>query len=184
MIELTMPPFLPQFAEGEAWRRLHPTKEGRRRWRFVTLESVRVGVGGLMEWFDTIADLQADHGASEVMFCDASGKAWMRFDPFGIWISPGYAWNGCTPKRWVWPFGWVGTPDWPSTILASLVHDALYQFHATADFHLTRRQVDGLFRHIIEASGAPGIACTYWSAVRACGRWRGQVRANEYSRVL
>jgi hypothetical protein len=158
---------LPLFSEGSEYRQLHPTKEGRRRWRFVTLRPVRLRVDGIT--------------STPIHYHDAHGKVWARHDRFGLLVEPGYSWNGCTPKRWVWPFGWIGTPDFPATILASLCHDVGYQFARTAHFPLTRHQVDGLFFHTIAMAGDEELARIYHAAVRQFGSWGSRPKNGEYS---
>jgi hypothetical protein len=81
-------------------------------------------------------------------FCDGSGRVWAKIEDGILYISKGYAWNGCSPKRKVLGV-WLGTPDHPSNVHASLVHDVLFQFSATKHFYLTFEQVNGLFRSLM-----------------------------------
>ena len=164
------PENLPPFDENVEYRQLHPTKEGKRRWRFVTNRRIRIHLKGITE--------------CSIYFHDRDGKVWMTIDRFGILIEEGYAWNGCSPKRWVWPFGWCGTPDFKSTILASLVHDALYQFACTEHFPLHRSEVDAIFYHIIVMSGDEDIGSIYHGAVRKFGSWEDRPKNGEFSTVL
>jgi hypothetical protein len=166
------PAFLPDFFEGVHYRQLHPTREGGRRWRFVTMRRPLLPVRGIVQPGRIIA------------FCDAGGVERGRIDDRGIVMSEGYAWNGCSPKRWVWPVGWVGTPDFQATILASGFHDLLYQFSQTQHFPLSRCEVDQVFRHCIEMSGEPEIARIYFEAVRCFGTWANRPNKGEFSVLL
>ena len=123
---------------GIHFRELSP-KEGKCRYRFQTIQHVRFRMEGLVDEREVIS------------FRDATGDQWMQIDRFGILISEGYAWNGSSPKRWVPILGWVGTPDFECTIPASLVHDALYQFHACQHMPMHRSEVDALFYDVMIA---------------------------------
>lgn len=166
---MNLPATLPEFVVAKHYRQLHPTREGRRRYRFVSMRHVRVNCHGLV------------NRDSVIQFRDARGHVWMTLDKFGILIAENYAWNGCSPKRWVWPFGWCGTPDFACTILASLVHDALYQFSATAHFPLDREHCDAIFREIIDLHGEDEIADIYHGAVRKFGSWSARPKNGEFS---
>jgi hypothetical protein len=165
------PSFIPKFEEGDHYRQQHPTKEANRKWRFVTLKDTRVE-------FDSplCSDLRP------TSFHSADGREWLLINRYGITLRAGYAWNGCTPKYWSRIFGWCGTPDYPSTILASAIHDALYQFARTEHFPFHRSDVDLLFYHIISLSGSPRLASLYYSAVVKFGRWSDKPARNEYSK--
>lgn len=164
------PDILPLFEERCHYRQLHPTKEGNRRWRFTTLRGTRLNLRGITE--------------RTIYFHDRNGKVWGRIDRFGIYVEEGYSWNGCSPKRWIWPFGWVGTPDFKSTILASLIHDILYQFACTEHFPLHRSEVDAIFYHIIAMSGDEDIAGIYHGAVKKFASWSGRPHNGEFSTIL
>jgi hypothetical protein len=102
-------------------------------------------------------------------FCDAAGRQWLRMEGRCLWISPQYAWNGCSPRplgRWgIW---WLGTPDCSATIQASLPHDVLYQFLDDPGFPFTRSQCDLVFLRVMQSKRFP-LALAYWAAVRTCG---------------
>lgn len=151
---------LPDFVRDQSWRELSP-KEGGYRWRYVTQQAVRLPVRGLV------------NGRAVIRFFDAKGRHYFTIDRFGLLVEAGYAWNGCSPKRWVWPFGWMGTWDYPCTLLASLFHDALYQFHGTRHFPdaINREMADGIFREIIDRCEGGWIGGAYHLAVRKFGRW-------------
>ena len=100
-------------------------------------------------------------------FSDGSGKVWLKLDGRTITIARGYAWDGSSPKRLV--LGrWVGTPDYEATRMASLVHDALYQFLHVRCFPLGRKDCDRLFGRIMKARGFP-LWWLYSGAVLLCG---------------
>lgn len=81
-------------------------------------------------------------------FKDANGRTWMIIDGNKIIVKRGYAWNGCSPK-WVMFGRWCGTPDYPETILASMVHDALVQFFLTNHNPYSKVEVDLIFYHLM-----------------------------------
>lgn len=159
---------LPDFIRGKHFRELSPA-EGKRIYRFQTTAHVRYPARGIVL------------GRSVITFHDSNGNQWLQLDRFGALVSPGYAWNGCSPKRWVPVLGWIGTPDFPSTIAASLIHDALYQFHATRHFPLHRSDCDQYLRDLIAATGAEDIAAIYYHAVRRFGSWSPAAEDGEYS---
>jgi hypothetical protein len=166
------PESLPPFQEGRHYRQLHPTREGGKRWRFVTMRPTRLKIIGIVPLGTVIS------------FRSADGVERGRIDYHGIVLAEGYAWNGCSPKRWVWPFGWMGTPDWECTRLASGFHDLLYQFARTEHFPLNRSDVDSIFYHCIEMSGDGEMAGIYHGAVRKFGSWTDKPRNGEYSVLL
>jgi hypothetical protein len=147
-------------------RELSP-KEGARRYRFVTRRPVVY-----------VLDRST---AQFLSFRDGRGREWLRVDGRRVTVAAGYAWNGCSPKRWFPLLGWVGTPDFPSTIFASLIHDCLYQFHACADFPFTRLECDDFFRRLVEIGGDADLARVYYGAVRRFGRWRDRRVNGEHS---
>lgn len=161
---------LPLFSAGCEYRQLHPTREGARRWRYITLKPIRLRVDGITN--------------GTICYHDAHGKEWARHDRFGLFVEPGYAWNGCSPKRWYPLIGWMGTPDFPATLLASLCHDVGYQFARTAHFPLNRQQVDNLFYHTIAAAGDEELARLYHAAVRRFGSWAARPQNGEFSTLL
>lgn len=163
------PDAIPPFSEDCEYRQLHPTKEGKRRWRYATNRGTRINIRGLSE--------------RNIYFHDCSGKVWGRIDRFGIYIEENYAWNGCSPKRWYPIFGWVGTPDL-NTQLASLVHDFLYQFSRTEHFPLHKSEVDSIFYHIICMLGEEDIAAIYHGAVCRFGKWSDKPDNGEFSTVI
>lgn len=162
---------LPPFVLGKHYRELS-TAEGNRKYRFRTEYTTRLKLKHLV------------HETEILCFYCGAGREWMRIDQYGIRIAEGYAWNGCTPKYGARILGWVGTPDFEDTILASLIHDALYQFHGTKHFPFSRAQCDEIFRQIVELSGSPKIASLYHWAVRKFGRWSFKTPDGEVSARL
>jgi hypothetical protein len=158
------------FEECYEYRQLHPVKEGKRLWRFTTLKGTRISLPGITE--------------KNIYFHDKNGKVWGRIDRFGIHVEAGYSWNGCSPKRWYPVLGWVGTPDFQCTILASLVHDLLYQFCRTEHFPLHKSDVDAIFYHIICMMGDTEIASVYHGAVCKFGKWSDKPNNGEFSTIL
>jgi hypothetical protein len=82
-------------------------------------------------------------------FFDANGIERGRIEGDKFIIHRSYAWNGCSPKKWVPVFGWIGTPDYPDNLQASFWHDFLCQFRDTAHFPLSKEQVDQIFLEIL-----------------------------------
>lgn len=68
--------------------------------------------------------------------CEQKRIVWGAVRPHSITVKAGYAWNGNTC--------WLDTPR---TMLASLVHDLIYQFSGCADWpkHLDRKWADDLY---------------------------------------
>jgi hypothetical protein len=81
-----------------------------------------------------------------------NGKLLASFRSNVLRIFPGYAWDGCSPKRRFLRLAF-GTPDPPCSRLASKVHDLLYQFLLTEGFPFTRKQCDDCFFCIMRLSG-------------------------------
>lgn len=163
-----MTPTPPDLLRGKHFRELHPVREGRCRYRYQTLRHIRFRIEGLPV-------------SGTITFHDAAGRTWFQLDRYGALVSEGYAWNGCSPKRWVPVLGWVGTVDFEATLAASLVHDCFYQFHATRHFPLHRSDCDAIFRDLIIAEGEDEIARVYHWAVRKLGAWSPTALQGEYS---
>lgn len=154
---------VPDFRIGRHYYRLDPIREGGLRWRFRLTNDVHIQLHGIVPKGRVIS------------FRDSSGSEWMSICYSGITVRQWYQWNGCTPKRYV-PYlrFWIGTPDFDSAILASCVHDALYQFSCTPDFPLYRADCDEIFRRILLDKGmAPWMVRCYHWAVRKFGNFDG-----------
>lgn len=152
---------LPDFVEGTHWRELSPA-QGRYRWRFTTMgPGVRVRI-----------DLPL---TETIEFRDHGGKLWARFDGPNFAVLPMYWWNGCSPKRHVPVFGWIGTPDCRGDVtgiggnlLGSVVHDCMGQFQETEHFPPSV-DPDLCFYDILQLADFP-LYLPYFSAVRAASR--------------
>jgi hypothetical protein len=155
------------------YRELSPA-EGKHRWRFISMSQ------------NLLVFRKEDvPNAVNAEFIDASGKKWLSIE-CGInvvmfIVEAGYTWNGATPKRWVWPFGWVGTPDFQSTRLATFWHDVFCQFQLCEHMPLTRKQIDEIFCYLITN---PIIARIYYAGVRAGGSMFGRTTHGEYSKLI
>jgi hypothetical protein len=118
-------------------------------------------------------------------FYDATDKLWLTVEVgvsvLILTIEKGYAWNGATPKRWVCPFGWVGTPDFESTRIATLWHDALCQFQDCEHIPFNREQIDLLFKNMISDKI---VAEAYYTGVRFGGKHFKRTTHGEYSKPL
>lgn len=130
---------LPAFRLGEHYRELSP-EEGDRRWRWVTTKPVTLELD-FPAWSEEIAFLDG-RGIERAVLV---GSRWT--------MHPGYAWNGCSPKRWLPFLGWIGTPDTPDNLPGSVWHDLGCQFVDTGHFPLSRAQVDELFGIILRKTG-------------------------------
>jgi hypothetical protein len=111
----------------------------------------------------------------DMVFRDERGAIRLILERGGrITVTPGYAWNGCSPKFCFLDL-LIGTPDGvvhartgrPKTYFASMVHDALYQF-LQADSPVNRRQADACFLHLM-AESEFALRYLYWAAVRMFG---------------
>lgn len=130
------------FWENIDWRRLS-VAEGRGKLRFTTLKTIRYNV----------APNAVPHPIS---FRDGNEREWLRICPHRIIIPESYSWNGNSPKKGV-RIGdrdvWFGTPDFPATIPASLIHDALFQFASTEHFPFSLEQCNSIYTDICRAKG-------------------------------
>lgn len=166
---------VPDFRIGSHYYRLDPIREGAHVWRFRLLNDRTIKLTGIVPKGRVLS------------FRDSHGSEWLQICYAGLTVRRWYCWNGCTPKRYI-PFVrvWIGTPDFRSTILASGVHDALYQFSCTEHFPLHRSDCDEIFKRIMLAHGAkPWLANLYYKAVRKFGRWDGDPsEKGEYSTVI
>jgi hypothetical protein len=143
--------------EKDLFRKLHPTKEGKRVYRFLTTTIVRQKLYG---------DL-AKHKDSTFYDYKYAPRMWIRKGY--IYINSSYAWNGCSPKRYIgWPpvGKWVGTPDFDDTIIPSLIHDALFQFSKIGSY--TIDQANWQFYQMLLDRGF-ALAEQYYDAVDIFG---------------
>ncbi len=126
---------IPNFREGFEYCELSGP-QGNREYRFKTKHSV-------------IIQCNLVPKGKAISFRDSKNKEWVYIDSTHMIIMKGYAWDGCSPKRWIPLLGWVGTPDFEQTRLASLVHDALCQFLETEHFPFDRKVCDQIFKQIL-----------------------------------
>ena len=109
-----------------------------------------------------------------VSFRDKTGREWARFVGPVLIIREDYAWDGptCAPKL-------------KSAMLASLVHDCLYQFHYTEGMkrRITKEQADIALYDIMRLQGSwfRGI---FYAAVKMIGGGYLKDRNNVHSVVL
>lgn len=119
-----------------------------------------------------------DTGVNPKLFCFHANKIFLTVDGNEYTIKSGYSWNGCSPKLGVPIIGWIGTPDYPETIEASLVHDALYQFHK--ELPIKKKEADLKFLQIMSKNNFK-FAEIYYRAVVIFGKF-GRKNENTYSR--
>jgi hypothetical protein len=139
------------------YRKLHPTKEGKRKYRFSTTEKVSFPLYGHL----------ATH--PDCIFMER-GVQWASIEEGTIHISAGYSWDGCTPKAYVGvpPIGvWVGTPDFEGTIDASLVHDVLFQFAKVGKYNFDSANYQF---YVMMVKNSFRLASVYYRAVTDFGR--------------
>ena len=139
-------------------RELHPIKEGHRVYRFVTTLVDSLPLYGRM----------ANH--PDCVMCDSKGVIRAEIKNHRLFWTVGYAWNGCSPKRYVGfpPIGcWLGTPDPLRSRRGSLGHDILFQFagHGKYDFDDANHQ---FFEWMKDDNFA--LAEHYYDAVEMFGR--------------
>lgn len=100
---------------------------------------------------------------------------WLEIDEKGtITVKKNYAWDGCSIKKSIFDLFIVGTPEGiidyntgkPKTYYASLVHDALYQFHS---YHtIERKEIDLIFLEMLKNCKFR-LAYLYYFVVRKLG---------------
>ena len=149
---------LPFFRLGEHYRR----NAGGKKWKFTTLRTTRV-----------VIDKPIDETIS---FRDKNGIEWMRLAPTLVGhtlltIREGYSWDGATKA-----------PDCEPVMLASLVHDVLYQFRHTQHFPFSRAECDAAFYDLMHLRKFL-LAGVYHAAVKAFG-WKFGGDDGEWSKVL
>lgn len=142
---------LPIFCNGEQYRELSHI-EGKDKYRYTTLKNITCFWGGYC------------HPDITISYRDNKNKEWMRMTNKYFTIRPDYFWDGCTPKRFIDPFGWVGTPDFKKTILASLIHDAFCQFADTEHFPFNRDTINSIFYEILKRNDFK-LSDLYYSGV-------------------
>lgn len=150
------PTQLPEFAEA-----IHYTELRGGRYRFKLLCDLAI----------KLPELRTHEG--KISFRDKDGIEWARVDRDTYTIRKGYAWNGNSPSKWVPLIGWIGTPNFHSTRMASLFHDSFWQFCRTKGFPFSLEQTNSIFYDIMLSQGFPkSLAGLYHQAVKSIGlRW-------------
>ncbi len=93
---------------------------------------------------------------------------WVSISDGVISIKKGYAWDGCSPKKYIFGVLYFGVPDGnlyfgkPWTYYASLVHDVLCQYRN--DIPISKDDVIKVFNDQLTEIGWP-LRCVYVSAV-------------------
>ena len=155
------------------YRILHPTKEGKRKYRFAAVGVNCTALKGKL----------SQHPNVEFYSADGTLRAWIKNG--WIFATNEYFWNGCSPKKYVgfYPLGaWIGTPDFDGSIEASFWHDVLYQFSAVGmyDAHDANYQ----FLYLMERNGFL-LASHYFDAVEAYGaKYFGKDKDGVYVKIL
>lgn len=111
----------PQFIEGTHWRKLTADERNGRPWKYKLIQDITV-------WFDRPICFGSYY------LHDGNGDHWGTISPRFIMVSAGYAWNGSSCS-----------PDLRGVLLASVVHDLLYQFSGVPLFPFSRHFCDNLF---------------------------------------
>jgi hypothetical protein len=126
-----------EFIEGKNYVELSP-KQGLNKYRFITLKPL------IVHWCGYCPP------NVKISFRGQKNKEWLYMDEKHFIIMKDYAWDGCTPKKYVPVLGWMGTKDTPETILPSLIHDVFCQFIDTEHFPFNRKVNNDIFLHLLE----------------------------------
>jgi hypothetical protein len=109
-----------------------------------------------------------------VSFRDSSGREWARFTGNVLTVREGYAWDGPT-----------SAPKFRGAMLASLVHDVLYQFLFTEHMRvrISKEDADNAFYDImrLERFALRGV---YYFAVKSFGKCYLRDRNNVHSVLI
>lgn len=148
---------LPQFERGYEYDELMGSdKRSEGVWRYLLNEDISI----------QIPHIAGRKGS--ISFRDSKRREWARIDGDVLTIREGYSWNGASPKWWF--LGrWWGTPDYPTTRLAALTHDVLFQFVNVADWPIPYKSCNDIFFDIMKASGFK-FSGIYHGAVRLFGK--------------
>lgn len=160
---------IPKFKKGVNFRELSP-KEGKDQYRFVTTHNL------IVKWEGEVPI------GTKISFYDKNGREWLYMDHSCFIIKKGYSWDGCTPKRYIPILGWVGTPDFKKTLIASLIHDVLCQFQDTEHFPLSRLKIDDIFKDILKREKFI-FSSLYYEGVRF-GSLIHKKKYNTYSKII
>ena len=119
---------------------------------------------------------------ADCRFRDKDGNIWAWIKDGNLFISSGYAWNGCSPKVYLANF-LLGTPDFHETIEASLIHDVLFQFSSTKHFTHSFEKCNLEFVASMRSYDFV-LASLYYHAVEALGRKHFKKDEGAYSESL
>jgi hypothetical protein len=145
----------PSFVEGKDFRRLS-VKEGKGIYRFKTL------VPMIYRFSEPVISAPSRRSFR------VKGKEWMYLSSKALVITTGYSWNGSSPKRGYRICGkdvWVGTPDFPETLAASLGHDVLFQFSSRIELPFDLEEANLFYLQICEQFKFK-LAKTYYGALK------------------
>ena len=128
---------IPHFENDIHYSELSP-KDGKYRYRYTLLRSLIVFWDGYVP------------KGTKISFKDNNDREWLFMDDRHFIIPKRYSWDGCTPKRHIPIFGWVGSPDFEKTILPSLIHDVFCQFQNTEHIPFSRHIIDTIFKQMLD----------------------------------
>ena len=111
----------PQFTEGVQWRKLTAAERNGKPWKYELLHDITVR-------------FSEDICMGRYHLYDGDGNQWGIIKPTEITVRRFYQWNGSSCS-----------PDLKGVLLASVVHDLLYQFSGTYPFPLLRSFCDRVF---------------------------------------
>lgn len=134
------------------------------------------GLGGRWKYRSlrkTIVYFDSKLVSKPVRCFDKSGRHWGTIRPFSIEINQNYAWNGssCSPDA-----------EW--NMLASMIHDFLFQFSGAINFPLeiTLSVANNMFYSLCSAQGGkyPGVIYRIGLFAGSYFSWRTTPKDGEY----
>ena len=162
-----------KFTRDYNFKELSP-KDGEFKYRYETLRPLIIP-------FTKKNNKYISHG-TKICFYDKNGREWLYMDHSHFIIHNHYAWDACTPKKHIPIFGWVGTPDFEQTLLASLIHDVFCQFQDTEHFPFSRYVIDNIFRFVLEYENFEFVDF-YYAGVRV-GSLSHKINKTVYSKII
>jgi hypothetical protein len=117
----------------------------------------------LLEDFSVRVDRQLGNHS----FRDDRGTEWLNLNGNTITVRKFYNWNGSSPKIAV-AGKWFGTPDTPTNLGGSVVHDALYQYLSADCFPLSQEDANAIFYNLMKLEGF-ALSGVYFGAVATLG---------------
>lgn len=132
--------------EYRHYRRLS-VREGQGIYRFETLVPI--------SW---VFSSPVTHLRKRLSFRDRWGKEWLLLAARTATIPARYQWNGNSPKKGIRLLGfdlWLGVPDSPRTISASLLHDSFFQFSGTEKFPIGLDDANDCYEQLLRAEHFP-----------------------------